>query len=111
MTEKIRKFFAVLLLCVFAVTLFCPVMHAGEAKKVIRVAYGADNIILNQNSNGFYQGYGVAYLNKISQYTGWTYEYVEESWEKQFYDLWSVSSLFESRIVILPRESLTSPST
>ena len=87
MTEKIRKFFAVLLLCVFAVTLFCPVMHAGEAKKVIRVAYGADNIILNQNSNGFYQGYGVAYLNKISQYTGWTYEYVEESWEKQLQDL------------------------
>ena len=30
--------------------------------------------------------------------------------EKQFYDLWSVSSLFESRIVILPRESLTRPS-
>ena len=30
--------------------------------------------------------------------------------EKQFYDLWSVSSLFGSRIVILPRESLTRPS-
>ena len=30
--------------------------------------------------------------------------------EKQFYDLWSVSSLFESRIVIFPRERLTSPS-
>ena len=30
--------------------------------------------------------------------------------EKHFYDLCSVSSLFESRIVILPRESLTSPS-
>ena len=30
--------------------------------------------------------------------------------EKRFYDLWSVSSLFGSRIVILPRESLTRPS-
>ena len=26
--------------------------------------------------------------------------------EKQFYDLWSISSLLGSRIVILPRESL-----
>ena len=31
--------------------------------------------------------------------------------QKQFYDLCSVSSLFESKIVILPRESLTSPSS
>ena len=27
------------------------------------------------------------YLNKISQYTGWRYEYINESWENQLADL------------------------
>lgn len=30
---------------------------------------------------------GVEYLNKISQYTGWRYEYINESWENQLADL------------------------
>ena len=33
------------------------------------------------------KAYGVEYLNKISQYTGWRYEYINESWENQLADL------------------------
>ena len=55
--------------------------------KTIRVAYREDADFINKSSSGVYKGYGVEYLNKISQYTGWKYEYINEPWEDQLADL------------------------
>ena len=51
------------------------------------MAYREDADFINKSSSGVYKGYGVEYLNKISQYTGWRYEYINESWENQLADL------------------------
>lgn len=49
-------------------------------EKVIRIGYDANSNFIKE-SNGSYYGYGVEYLEKIAEYTGWTYEYVkDDSW-------------------------------
>lgn len=49
-------------------------------EKVIRVGYDSNSKFI-QEINEEYYGYGVEYLNKIAEYTGWTYEYVkDDSW-------------------------------
>ncbi len=54
--------------------------QAKEEEKVIRVGALEGNSFIS-NDGGVYHGYGVEYLNEISKYTGWTYEYVFDSWE------------------------------
>lgn len=50
-------------------------------EQVIRVGYvQAENFI--KENNGQYSGYCVDYLEAIATYTGWTYEYIEGSWEE-----------------------------
>ena len=47
---------------------------------IIRVGYDTNSNFI-QNDGYEYYGYGVEYLEKIAEYTGWEYEYVEdESW-------------------------------
>lgn len=47
---------------------------------IIRVGYDANSSFIQEN-NGDYYGYGVEYLEKIAEYTGWKYEYVkDDSW-------------------------------
>lgn len=54
---------------------------AVEAKdNVIRVGY-IDHCSLINEANGEHVGYAVDYLNEISNYTGWKYEYVLDTWE------------------------------
>ena len=55
--------------------------------RVIRVGYDQDSHFI-QKKNDEYYGYGVEYLNKIAEYTGWTYEYVTvTSWSDTFQKL------------------------
>ncbi|URW86781.1 transporter substrate-binding domain-containing protein [Blautia wexlerae] len=80
------------MLFVLLFTLFLGVIVPVQAQsyggtKTIRVAYRENADFINKSDSGVYKGYGVEYLNKISQYTGWRYEYINESWENQLADL------------------------
>ena len=80
-----RKRFQVLLLavlCFFLVPLTAYGSGGQKENKVVRVGYIAYDQFIQKGYNGYYDGYGVAYLNKIAQYTGWQYEYVKMSWEE-----------------------------
>ncbi len=49
-------------------------------EKVVRIGYDANSNFIKEKDGEFY-GYGVEYLEKIAEYTGWKYEYVkDESW-------------------------------
>ena len=78
-----RKFLVgvCLFLTVFLLFGDCKLIaHAEEQEKVIRVGALEGNSFIEE-TGGVYHGYGVEYLNAIAQYTGWTYEYVFDSWE------------------------------
>lgn len=49
--------------------------------KVIKVGFVQGESFITE-SNGEYSGYCVDYLEEIAEYTGWTYEYVEGSWQE-----------------------------
>ena len=74
------------LLCVITViTLSMPAAaYAQEQKqKVVRVGW-YDSSFCYWDENGRRCGVDVEYQEKISAYTGWTYEYVEDSWSNLF---------------------------
>ena len=48
----------------------------ADEPKTIRVGYDVNANFIQEN-NGEYSGYGVEYLKKIAEYTGWEYEFVE----------------------------------
>lgn len=53
-------------------------------EKVIKIGYDANSHFIQEKNNEYY-GYGVEYLEKISEYTDWEYEYVKsDSWNKCF---------------------------
>ncbi|MBQ8519375.1 MAG: EAL domain-containing protein [Agathobacter sp.] len=75
------------ILCVlifFGMTLSMLPIYTGTFKadeKIIRIGYDANSNFIKE-ANGSYYGYGVEYLEKIAEYTGWKYEYVnDESWQ------------------------------
>lgn len=59
----------------------------GGEKPPLRVGYIDYDGFIGPENDGFYNGYGVAFLNKISQYTGWKYEYQYGTWEECLRDL------------------------
>lgn len=72
------------ILTLMLVTCLCLIQYGTICvkadEKVIRVGYDSNSKFI-QEINEEYYGYGVEYLNKIAEYTGWTYEYVkDESW-------------------------------
>lgn len=56
---------------------FTKVVFADD---VIRVGYINYNGFIEKDKNKKFDGYGVKYLNEISKYTGWRYEYVYDTW-------------------------------
>ena len=88
MSGKKRNVMLFVLLFTLLLGVIVPVQAQSDGRtKTIRVAYREDADFINKSSSGVYKGYGVEYLNKISQYTGWRYEYINESWENQLADL------------------------
>lgn len=69
--------------------LFCmggclvPLSVYAEEQRVIRIGYIDYDGFISREPDGTYTGYGVEYLQKISQYAGWKYEYVYDSWPNQ----------------------------
>lgn len=63
------------------VTLLPVGMISTKAEeKVIRIGYDENSNFIREE-NGEYYGYGVEYLEKIAEYTGWKYEYInDDSW-------------------------------
>lgn len=55
---------------------FGKISVMADEPKVIRVGYDVNASFIQEN-NGEYFGYGVEYLEKIAEYTGWEYEFVE----------------------------------
>ena len=70
-----------LLLCLLMTALLLPLAAAAEAvgPKVVRVGW-FDSSFNYWDKFGRRCGIGYEYQQKISAYTGWTYEYVEDSW-------------------------------
>ncbi len=70
--------------CLFAfVMAFCSLncaMVARADEKVVKVGY-IDQGDFIQNNYGNYTGYGAEYLDKVSEITGWEYEYILDTWE------------------------------
>ena len=55
-------------------------VYAQPEERVIRIGYDMNSNFIKE-SDGEYYGYGVEYLDKIAEYTGWKYEYVKDnSW-------------------------------
>lgn len=55
--------------------------EAADDTEVIRIGYIDYGSFIEENGYGTYSGYGVEILNWVSQYTGWRYEYVYDTWE------------------------------
>lgn len=69
---------------IFMIGLFVLCMGSSFAvtarENIIRVGY-VDHCSFINETNGEYGGYAVDYLGEISNYTGWKYEYVYDTWE------------------------------
>lgn len=69
------------LIFIVSVSIFrCPV-GATNSDRTIRIGYIDYGSFIEKDQDGTYHGYGVEYLEKISEYTGWKYEYVYDTWE------------------------------
>lgn len=76
--RSISKMLVLLAISFGILSLTISVYKAEE--KVIRIGYDANSNFI-QEENGSFYGYGVEYLKKISEYTGWKYEFIkDESW-------------------------------
>ncbi|MBR5127417.1 MAG: transporter substrate-binding domain-containing protein, partial [Roseburia sp.] len=74
--------YLVMLLLLIAVVMPQSV-KAEEDTKVVRIGYLGYEGFLTQDIDGNYSGYGVEFLGEIADYTGWEYEFVYASYEKQ----------------------------
>ena len=80
-----KRIIIFLLLFTFVINLFAPVTaRADEPEhKVVRVGW-FDSSFCYYDDYGRRCGIDYEYQQKISAYTGWTYEYVEDSWPNLF---------------------------
>ena len=79
--KTIRRSLAYLLLAVIFANILIPLTSSAEKKeqKTVRVGW-FDSSFCYFDSFGRRCGVDYEYHQKISAYTGWTYEYVEDSW-------------------------------
>ena len=85
--KKTKNYIYVLILALLISIFPTNISDTYARERVIRVGYDQNSHFI-QEKNGEYYGYGVEYLNKISEYTNWTYEYVTvTSWSDTFQKL------------------------
>lgn len=85
---KKTRYFIYISILTLLISIF-PTNHINTFanERIIRVGYDKNSHFIQEN-NGEYYGYGVDYLNKISEYTNWTFEYVNvSSWSDTFQKL------------------------
>lgn len=68
-----------IILCVIFIAIMSILPIFAEDKKVIRVGFPIQPGSTEKTNEGEYIGYTVEYLEEISKYTGWEYEFVEAS--------------------------------
>ena len=79
--SKIWMYMAMIIALVVAILPVNQVQTKAE-EKVIRVGYDSNSNFIHYDGQKYY-GYGVDYLEKIAEYTGWKYEYIkDESWHQ-----------------------------
>ena len=79
-THKIKQITAFFLFLCMVVFIILPVFATPQnSQKVIRVGW-YESPFNTMDKRGRRSGYAYEYQQKISAYTGWTYEYVEGSW-------------------------------
>ena len=79
-SAKKRRSAGILALAVLIFLSLVPQAAFASERTVIKVGYDSNSHFIKE-SNGSYYGYGVEYLEKIAEYTGWKYEYVkDDSW-------------------------------
>ena len=71
-----RKCAIVLAVIMMVTALPQTIVADTNEKETIRIGYVEDNPFISI-VNGTWDGYGVEYLEKIAEYTGWEYEYVQ----------------------------------
>lgn len=74
---KLISLFAVFIASFILNSVFCN----ADENPVIRVGCVDIDGFLELSSDNTVSGYAAEYLNKISEYTNWKYEYVKDSWE------------------------------
>ena len=60
--------------------LLAPCAVSAAKGETVTVAYIDYNSFIEKSDSGAYTGYGADYLNRIAQYTGWDYQYVDMDW-------------------------------
>ncbi|MEG1641911.1 MAG: transporter substrate-binding domain-containing protein [Synergistaceae bacterium] len=75
----LTKFF-IIALFVISLSQISSIAHATEETKTIRIGCFEYRNFVEKKADGTYTGYAVDYLNEISKYTGWKYEYIYASW-------------------------------
>ena len=86
MTGRYRRVAALIcfVCCVLCSTLSVTAAVADQEKRhVIKVGYIDYDGFITEEKDGTYTGYGVEYLRKIAEYTGWEYEFEYDSWDQQ----------------------------
>lgn len=72
--------FILFILSLTVLHLFSPSLAQAEGETVT-VGCPEGSSFIYRDETGDYDGYGVAYLNKVAAYTGWNYRFVTDSWE------------------------------
>jgi len=78
-TRKRKKIF--LLTVVMGWLLLFPMNQVHAEEKNIKVGYIDYTGFIEEGEDGNYKGYGVEYLNRVAEYTKWTYQYEKDTWE------------------------------
>lgn len=71
--------FYIIFLYLFAIFFSFGEVFAKE-KKIIKVGYTNYANLIEKKSDGNFDGYGVNYLAEIAKYTGWEYEFINNTW-------------------------------
>ncbi|MDD3254157.1 MAG: transporter substrate-binding domain-containing protein [Lachnospiraceae bacterium] len=81
--KKVKNTTAILLCILLLVGTVIPVFAAQKTTKTtIRVGCVDIDSFLVLNEDGTASGYGAEYLGELSKYTGWSYEYVNGTWNE-----------------------------
>ena len=80
--RRIRMILSMLLVILAVLFAATGVSADRGEKKILRVGDIGYEGFIDKQADGTYEGYGVSYLNRISWYTGWKYEYVSGTWEE-----------------------------
>lgn len=75
-----NKLFVFIIIITFGISLF-SLLQPTSANHTIKVGYIDYPGFLEKSSSGQYVGYGAKYLEEVSQYTNWDYEFVLDSWD------------------------------